>query len=159
MSTWQPQLPVLVASSVEFLTFLGQSVVQASDRAKSNQRLAQAVACCRIRIYVQTANSCAAEFCNSPSSHQPIPWRIFLLGLDSPSSSPCSSTICVINFSLTNLQLHKSTLPIYLIVGMAVSTLKHCFEQPAEACTLCTFNTITVRHKSFFYGQINYLNK
>uniref|UniRef100_A0A2K1YF44 Bulb-type lectin domain-containing protein n=1 Tax=Populus trichocarpa TaxID=3694 RepID=A0A2K1YF44_POPTR len=55
------------------LACLGQSFVQVSDRAKSNQRLAQAVARCRIRIYVQAANVCAAEFCDSPCSRQPIP--------------------------------------------------------------------------------------
>jgi hypothetical protein len=30
--------------------------------------------------------------------------------LDNPSSSPCSSTICIADFPLMNLQLHKSAL-------------------------------------------------
>jgi len=63
--------------------------------------------------------------------------------LDIPSSSPCSSTICAADFPLMNLQPHKSALPIYPTVGMAASTLRHCFGQPAEVCTSCTFNTIT----------------
>jgi hypothetical protein len=33
--------------------------------------------CCRIRICVQAANVCAAEFCDSPSSRQPIPLTSF----------------------------------------------------------------------------------
>jgi hypothetical protein len=77
MPTWQPQLLVLVASAVESLACLEQSFVQVSDRAKSNQRLAQAVACCRIRICVQAANVCAAKFHDNPSSHQPIPLMSF----------------------------------------------------------------------------------
>jgi len=84
----------------------------------------------------------------SNSSTAPIlvslcPWRVFLPSLDIPSSSPCLSTICAADFSLTNLQPHKFALPIYLIVGMAASTLRHCFGQLAEVCTSCTFNTIT----------------
>jgi hypothetical protein len=59
------------------LTCLGQSFFQVLDRAKSNQRLAHAVARCRIRICVQAANVCAAEFCDSPSSRQPIPLTSF----------------------------------------------------------------------------------
>jgi hypothetical protein len=108
---------------------------------------------CRIRICVQAANSCAAEFasaCRLPlptlpnSAIAPIlvnlsSWR----GLDSPSSSPCSSTICATDFPLTNLQPHKSALPISPTDGMAASTLRPCFGQPAEACTSCTFDTVT----------------
>jgi len=66
MSTWQPHLPVLAASSVELLICLGQSFVQVSDYAKSSPWLTQAVARCRIRICVQAANSCATEFLDSP---------------------------------------------------------------------------------------------
>ena len=40
------------------------------------------------------------------------PGRIFLHGLDSPSSSPCSSKNLRCRFSPTNLQLHKYALPI-----------------------------------------------
>ena len=104
---------------------------------------------------------CAAEFAFayrlptsllSNSSTAPVLvslclWQVFLHGLDIPSSSPCSSTICTANFSLTNLKSYKSALPIYPTVGMAVNTLRHCFGQPAEVCTLCTFSTITT---SFF---------
>jgi hypothetical protein len=82
MSTWQPQLPALAASSVESLTCLGQSFVQVSDRAKSNQRLAQAVARCRIRICVQATNVFAVEFRDSPSSRQPIPLTSFAAWLE-----------------------------------------------------------------------------
>ena len=46
-------------------------------------------------------------------------------------------------FPLTNLQPHKSTLPISPTDGMAASTLRPCFGQPAEACTSCTFDTVT----------------
>jgi hypothetical protein len=126
------------------LTCLGQSFVHVSDRAKSNKRLAQAVARCRIRICVQVTNVCAAEFRDSPSSRQPIPpWRVLLPGLDIPSSSPCSSTIYAADFPLTNLQLHKSALPIYAPVGMAASAPRHCFGQSAEVCTSCIFDTVT----------------
>ena len=84
----------------------------------------------------------------SNSSTTPVlvslcPWRVFLHGVDIPSSSPCSSTICAADFSLTNLQHHKSALSISPSVGMATSTLRHCFGQPAEVCTSCTFNTVT----------------
>jgi len=157
MPTWQPLLPALAASSIESLTCLGQSFVQVSDRAKSNQRLAQAVARCRIRICVQAANSCAAEFAsacklsmsslsNSATALVLVslsPWHVLLPGLDIPSSSPCSSTICAADFPLTNLQLHKSALLIYAPVGMAASTPRHCFGQPVEVCTSCTFDTVT----------------
>ena len=40
------------------------------------------------------------------------PRRIFLPGLDSPPSSPCSSKNLRCRFPPTNLQLHKSALPI-----------------------------------------------
>jgi hypothetical protein len=68
---------------------------------------------------------------------------VLLPGLDIPSSSPCSSTICAADFPLTNLQLHKSALLIYAPVGMAASTPRHCFGQPVEVCTSCTFDTVT----------------
>jgi len=71
-------------------------------------------------------------------------WRVFLPGLDIPASSPCSSTICAADFSLTNLQPHKSALSIYPTVVITASTLRHCFGQPAEVCTSCTFDTVTV---------------
>jgi hypothetical protein len=73
MPTSQPQLPVLAALAVESLVCLGQSFIQVSDHAKSNQWLAQAVACCRIRICVQAANVCSAEFLDGPCSRQPTP--------------------------------------------------------------------------------------
>jgi len=139
------------------LTCLGQSFFQVLDRAKSNQRLAHAVARCRIRICVQAANVCAAEFasaCRLPMSAllnsvtalvlvNLSPWRVLLPGLDIPSSSPCSSTICAADFPLTNLQLHKYALPIYAPVSMAASTPRHCFRQPVEVCTSCTFDTVS----------------
>jgi len=70
-------------------------------------------------------------------------WWVFLSGLDIPSSNPCSSSICAADFPLTNLQPHKSALPIYPTIGIAASTLRPCFGQPAEVCTSCTFNTVT----------------
>jgi hypothetical protein len=157
MPTWQPHLPALAASAVESLVCLGQSFVQVSNRAKSNPWLAQAVARCRIRICVQAANVCAVEFasaCRLPMSSLPnsstapvlislSPWQVFLPGLDIPASSPCLSTICAADFPLTNLQPHKFALSIYPIIGMAASTLRHYFGQPAEVCTSCTFDTIT----------------
>ena len=73
MPTWQPHLPALASSAVESFVCLGQFFVQVSDRGKSNSWLAQAVARCRIRICVQAANVFAAEFLDSPSSHQPMP--------------------------------------------------------------------------------------
>jgi len=114
--------------------------------ALSNSHLRAGCQClhCRIRICVQDVNVYAAEFRDSPSSHQPIPpWRVLLSGLDIPSSSPCSSTIYAADFPLTNLQLHKSALPIYAPVGMAASTPRHCFGQSAEICTSCKFDTVT----------------
>jgi hypothetical protein len=63
--------------------------------------------------------------------------------LDIPSSSPCSSTIYAADFPLTNLQPHKSALPISPTVGMAASTLRPYFGQPAKVCTSCTFNNVT----------------
>jgi hypothetical protein len=63
--------------------------------------------------------------------------------LDIPSSRPCSSIIYAADFPLTNLQPYKFVLPIYPTVGMAASTLRHCFGQPAKMCALCTFNTVT----------------
>jgi hypothetical protein len=157
MSTWQPHLPALAASSIESLTCLGQSFVQVSNRAKSSPWLAQVAARCRIHICVQAANSCAAEFasaCRLPMSPLPnssttpvlvclCPWQIFLSGLDISSSSQCSSTIYAADFPLTNLQPHKSTLPISPTVGIAANTLRPCFGQPAEACIPCTFDTVT----------------
>jgi len=94
---------------------------------------------CRIHICVQAAPAYAAEFCDSPNSRQPIP----LTRLGQSLSSPCSSTICATDFPLTNLQPHKSALPISPTDGMAASTLRPCFGQPAEACTSCTFDTVT----------------
>jgi hypothetical protein len=70
------------------------------------------------------------------------PWRVFLPGLDISSSSPCLSTICAADFPLMNLQSHKSAMPIYPTIGIAASTLRHCFEQSVQVCTLCTFNTV-----------------
>jgi len=49
------------------------------------------------------------------------PRRIFLPGLNSPSSSPCSSKNLRYQFSPTNQQLHKSALPILPPVGMAAA--------------------------------------
>jgi len=154
MPTWQPHLLALASSTVESLVCLRQSFVQVSDRAKTNPWLAQAVARCRIRICVQPANSCAAEFtstCGLPMSSLPnsstapvlvslCPWRVFLPGLDIPSLSPCSSTICAADFPLMNLQPHKSALPIY----SPASIFRHCFGQLAEVCTSCTFNIVTL---------------
>jgi hypothetical protein len=37
----------------------------------------------------------------------------------------------------------QSALPIYPPVGMAASTPRHCFGQPVEVCTSCTFDTVT----------------
>jgi len=62
------------------------------------------------------ASACRLPMSSLPNSSTALvlvslcPWRVFLPGLDIPSSSPCSSTICVADFSLTNLQLHKSVL-------------------------------------------------
>jgi len=98
---------------------------------------------CRIRICMRAVNVCTAEFLDSPYSRQPIPWRFFLSGLDIPASSPCLSTICVADFSLMKLQMHKSALPISTTVGMDASTLRHYFGQTAEACTSCIFDTVT----------------
>jgi len=88
--------------------------------------------------------SALLNFATTPILVSLSPWRVFLPGLDIPSSSPCSSTIYVANFPLTNLQLHKSAVPIYPPVGMAASTPRHYFGQPAEVCTSCAFDTVTV---------------
>jgi len=92
------------------------------------------------------ASACRPSLPNSSTAPVLVnlcPWRVFLPSLDIPSSSPCSLTICAADFPLTNLQPHKSALPIYPTVGMAASTLRHCFGQPAEVCTSYTFNTVT----------------
>jgi hypothetical protein len=52
---------------------------------------------------------------------QRVPSQLFLPGMDSPSSSPCSSKNMRYRFSPTNLQLHKSALPILPPVGMAAA--------------------------------------
>jgi hypothetical protein len=75
-----------------------------------------------------------------------------------------ATQICATDFPLTNLQLHKSALTIYLLVGMAASTLRHCFGQPAEVCTSCTFDTVTLGffscHLDFFlFDFIFYVKK
>jgi hypothetical protein len=95
------------------------------------------------------ASACRLPMSSLPnSSTAPVlislsPWQVFLHGLDIPASSPCLSTICAADFPLTNLQPHKFALSIYPIIGMAASTLRHYFGQPAEVCTSCTFDTIT----------------
>jgi len=53
------------------------------------------------------------------------------------------SIICAVDFPLTNLQLHKFALLIYPTIGMAASTLRHCFGQLAEVYTSYTFDTVT----------------
>ena len=53
------------------------------------------------------------------------PRRIFLPGLASPASSPCSSTNLRCRFSATGLQRHKSALPIFPTVGIAAD-FSHC---------------------------------
>jgi len=100
-------------------------------------RAAEFVSVCRLSMSSLSNSSITPILVNL------CPWRVFLPGLDIPSSSPYSSTICAADFSLTNLLPHKSVLPIYLIVGMAAGTLRHCFQQPAEVCTSCTFNIVT----------------
>jgi hypothetical protein len=55
------------------------------------------------------------------------PWQVILLGLDIPSSSPCSSTICAANFPLKNLQLHKFALPIFLWRTYSYTNLRYQF--------------------------------
>jgi hypothetical protein len=51
---------------------------------------------------------------------------------------------------LTNLQPHKSALPISSTVGIAASTLRPCFGQPVEVCIPCTFDTVT---HGFLYAR------
>ena len=99
---------------------------------------------CRIRICVQAVNVFAAEFLDNPCSHQPMPLTSFPAWLGHSIVKPMFVNNLRCRFPLTNLQLHKSALPIYPTVGMAVSILRHCFGQLAEVCTSCTFNTITV---------------
>jgi hypothetical protein len=96
----------------------------------------------------------AAKFHDNPNSHQPIPLTSFLAWPEQSIIQSCSSTICAVNFSLTNLQLHKSALPIYPPVGMAANTPRHCFGQPAILCTSYTFDTVT-NHKLFKKYSIN----
>jgi len=96
----------------------------------------------------------AAKFHDNPNSHQPIPLTSFLAWPGQSIIQSCSSTICAVNFSLTNLQLHKSALPIYPPVGMAANTPRHCFGQPAVLCTSYTFDTVT-NHKLFKKYSIN----
>jgi len=98
---------------------------------------------CRIRLCVQAANVFAAEFLDSPSSRQPIPLTSFPAwpgqSIVKPMfvnnlrcrfffNEPTAAQICAANFSP---------------VGMAASTLKACFGQPAEVCIPCTFDTVT----------------
>ena len=110
--------------------------------ALPNSHLRAGSQCLRCRILRQPQFSSAY----APDEFSHLAWtfpRPFSPGLDIPSPSPCSSTISAADFPLTNLQPHKSALPIYPIVGMAASALRPHFGQPAEACTPCTFNTVT----------------
>jgi len=150
MPTWQPQLPALVASSGESFTCLGQSFVQVLHHVPSRAndlhkllRAAEFASACRLPIPA-LPNSSTAPVLVSLS-----PWWVFLRGLDSPSSSQCSSIICAADFPLTNLQSHKSMLPISPTAGMATSILRPWFGQPAEMCIPCTFDTVTLGMASF----------
>lgn len=109
--------------------------------ALPNSHLRADSQCLRCRIPRQPQFSSA--YAPDEFSRLDIPSSSLCSGLDIPSSSPCSSTISAADFPLTNLQPHKSALPIYPIVGMAASALRPHFGKPAEACTPCTFNTVT----------------
>jgi hypothetical protein len=141
--TWQPQLPVLVAFAAGLSHALDspsskfQIVPSQTNDLHKLLRAAEFTSACRLPM------SALSNFATASVLVSLSPWWVFLLGLDSPSSNTCSSTICPADFSLTNLQLHKSALPIYPNIGMAASTLRHYFGQPAEVCTSCTFDTVT----------------
>ena len=96
---------------------------------------------CRIRICVQAAPVYAAEFCDSPNSRQ----SILLTRLGQSLVQPMFVSNLRCRFSL---QPHKSALTISPTDGMAASTLRPCFGQPAEACPSCTFDTVTA---SFYF--------
>jgi hypothetical protein len=74
---------------------------------------------------------------------EPIPLTSFPAWPGHSIVQPFFSTICAADFPLTNLQLHKSALPIYPTIGMATSTLRHCFGQLPEVYTSYTFDTVT----------------
>jgi len=84
-------------------------------------RAAEFASVCRLPM------SALLNFATAPVLVSLSPSWVLLHGLDSPSSSPCSSTICIADFHLTNIQLHKSALLIYTPIGMVASTPKHCF--------------------------------
>jgi hypothetical protein len=92
---------------------------------------------------VQAANVFAAEFLDSPSSHLPMPLTRFPAWLGHSIIKPMFVNNLRCRFSFDELQPHKSALPISPTVGIAASTLRPCFGQPAEACIPCTFDTVT----------------
>jgi hypothetical protein len=67
--------------------------------------------------------------------------------LDIPSSSQCSSTICAADFPLTNLQPHKSALPISPTVGMAASPLGPVFNNMPKCAPRAL---LTLLHTAFY---------
>jgi len=135
MPTWQPQLPALAASPAGLSHALDspsstfQIVPSRTNDLHKSLRVVEFASVCRLLMFA-LLNSVTAPVLVSLSS-----WRVFLLSLDSLSSSSCSLTICTVDFPFTNLQPHKSTLLIYPTVDMAVSTLRHYFGQPAKICT------------------------
>jgi hypothetical protein len=78
--------------------------------------------------------------------------------LDIPSSSQCSSTICAADFPLTNLQPHKSALPISAPVGMAASTLRACFGQPAKRIWVAGESKYCFFYQNLFLSNEHLLN-
>ena len=129
MSTRQPQLSDLATSPARLSYALDSSsskfqiVPSRTNDLHKPLRAVEFASACRLPIpALPNLYLCAGCQClRNRIPRQPqfsvlaslSPCRVLLPGLDISSSSPCSSIICVADFSLTSLQLHKSTLLIY----------------------------------------------
>jgi len=108
---------------------------------------------CWIRIYVQDANVCAVEFRDSPSSRQPILLTSFPAWPGQSIVQPMfvNNLRCRFSFDKpTAVQICVANLSHCWQLGMAASTLRHCFGQLAEACTSCIFDTVTGSHQPLY---------
>jgi hypothetical protein len=94
---------------------------------------------------VQAANVFAAEFLDNPSSRLPMPLTSFLAWLGHSIVKPIfvNNLRCRFFFDEPTAAENKSALPISAPVGMAASTLRACFGQPAEVCIPYIFDTVT----------------
>ena len=111
--TLLPNLPTL-SRGLPLPQCLSQQSFSSSLGLSSPSRLI-ASTCCRFCRLCRFRRRCRFQHCppclNQRCFVSVSPRQIFLPGLDSPSSSPCSSKNLRCRFSPTNLQPHKSALP------------------------------------------------